>query len=1172
VLLLAGVLLISSEQLAAQPQRAREPGRVSASAISPQMSISSRKFANNGDIPAPHSCWADGVDTPGIGRSPALQWRNVPAQAARLALLVRDRDADVIHWFMIIERKSPWFAVGLPGDVPDEETRDIKNIIQNENDFGIKGYSGPCPRPGERRRYTFELFALRAGTPYELIALSGETRGGNFGADAKTIRRRLRRYTLSTATLSGFYTGKVELPTPDPTSTVTPSSTLTPTPTSTASVTPTDTPTLTPTATPTATSSATITPSLTPTATNTPTPTSTETLTPTATPSLTATPTLTPTDTHTPTATPTWTQTETATPTSTPTGTPTVTRTASATVTPTRTPTSTPTATPTETPTVTFPLTPTPLPLENVIQLSLGGSHSCALLGTGGVVCWGANSFGQLGDGTETDRLTPVSVTGLTEGVAQIAVGNDHSCALLNSGAVRCWGFNPSGQVGDGSSGSNRLTPVNVTGLTNGVTQIAAGGNASCALLGTSQVRCWGSNSHGQLGDGTFGIDRLTPVGAINLSEEVLQLETGGGHTCVLVASGDVQCWGSNLDGAIGNGGSLQLIQLTPVGVSGLDDGASHIALGGSHTCAALKTGAVRCWGSNWTGQIGDGTLYEPRSTPVDVLGLSSGATHVAAASHTCALMSTGDVRCWGRNTGGQLGDGTTTDRLTAVNVLSLNGQVVQIATGSEHSCALLNTGRVQCWGYNFSGQIGDGTSMVDRLIPVTVVSGALIPAPTSSPTRTPTGTPSDTATPSSTPTNTPTGTPTVTPTETATPTGTATDTPTNTPTLTPTDTATATPTFTLTPTTTNTQTPTATPTPTVTPSFTPTIGVARIAAGGEHTCAALNTGEMKCWGRNNVGQLGVEGNSFIPHSSTVAGLSSGVREIALGYGHTCALLDTGAVRCWGDNGYGQIGDGTTDRRATPVSVVGLSSGVSRIAAGNYHTCAVLSSGGVKCWGRVNVFDGSGREFHTTPKDVIGLASNVTRMSLGSGSCALMTSGGLKCWGVPGATSGAPSEIIGLTNGVDQVALASTHLCALLDTGGIKCWGDNYYGQIGDGAGRSNRSKPVDVSGLTSGVSQVATGGGHSCAVVLSGGVKCWGRASEGQIGNVDSFNDEPSPVNVSNLDVEVVQVTAGSLHTCALLSSGSVKCWGSNEFGQVGVGSTGMYAYRYTPVDVVIW
>lgn len=704
MLLVVGVLLSSSEQVSAQPQRAREPGRVSASAIAQQMSISSRVFANNGDIPDPHSCWADGVDTPGIGRSPTLQWRNVPAQAARLALLVHDRDADVIHWFMIIERKSPWFAIGLPGDVPDEETRDIKNIIQNENDFGIKGYSGPCPRPGERRRYTFELFALRAGTPYELIALSGETRGGNFGADAKTIRRRLRRYTLSTATLSGFYTGKVELPTPDPTSIVTPSpsptptTTTTPTPTSTASVTPTDTPTLTPTVTPTATSSATVTPSLTPTATNTPTPTSTETLTPTATPSLTATPTLTPTDTHTPTVTPTWTQTETATPTSTPTGTPTVTRTASPTATPTRTPTRTPTLTPTSTRTPTR--TPTATPTPFAIQVATGEGHSCALLNTGGVRCWGTNNQGQIGDGTQyTSRPTPVSVSGLSSGVREIALGGAHSCALLNTGGIKCWGWNWGGQVGDGTQSNDRLTPTTVSGLSSGVTHVAGGQTFTCALRTAGDVQCWGS-----LGSGAAP----TPVSISGFLNTPNTIASGYSQACAVSTTGEVQCWST--------------LNSPPVSIEGLPEGAMQVAIGLAHACALLSTGGVRCWGDNSYGQLGSSVWSPPDNPPVEVPDLTGVTQMTAGYFHTCALLTTGGVKCWGRDDYGQLGDGAQDASVgTPVDVIGLASGVTQIASKGSHTCALLSTGRVKCWGRNLGGSLGDGT-YTDSLSPVDVV------------------------------------------------------------------------------------------------------------------------------------------------------------------------------------------------------------------------------------------------------------------------------------------------------------------------------------------------------------------------------------------------------------------------------------------------------------------
>jgi alpha-tubulin suppressor-like RCC1 family protein len=195
----------------------------------------------------------------------------------------------------------------------------------------------------------------------------------------------------------------------------------------------------------------------------------------------------------------------------------------------------------------------------------------------------------------------------------------------------------------------------------------------------------------------------------------------GGRHTCALTTAGGVKCWGDDGDGQLGNGTS-DINQRTPVNVVGLTSGVQVISVGSSHTCALTTSGGVKCWGSNEYGQLGDGTS-DNRFTPVDVVGLTSGVQAIAAGSlHTCALTSSGGVKCWGASNSGQVGDGTFSfNRPTPVDVVGLTSGVQAIAAGSSHSCALTNSGGVKCWGANHSGQLGDGTSD-NRFAPVDVV------------------------------------------------------------------------------------------------------------------------------------------------------------------------------------------------------------------------------------------------------------------------------------------------------------------------------------------------------------------------------------------------------------------------------------------------------------------
>jgi alpha-tubulin suppressor-like RCC1 family protein len=311
-------------------------------------------------------------------------------------------------------------------------------------------------------------------------------------------------------------------------------------------------------------------------------------------------------------------------------------------------------------------------------------------------------------------------VVGLASGVQAIAAGWWHTCALTTGGGVRCWGYNEYGQLGDGTT-TDRSTPVDVVGLASGVQAIAARGYHTCALTTGGGVKCWGDNEYGQLGDGTT-TQRSTPVDVSGLASGVQALAAGGSHTCALTTGGGVKCWGNNEYGQLGDGTTSD--RRTPVDVVGLASGVQAIAAGGSHTCALTTGGGVKCWGRNNYGQLGDGTTTR-RWTPVDVVGLASGVQAIAAGtSHTCALTTGGGVECWGDNYSGQLGDGATTDRRTPVDVVGLASGVQAIAAGGSHTCALTSNGRAKCWGWDGEGQLGIGT-VAYRATPVDVVESA---------------------------------------------------------------------------------------------------------------------------------------------------------------------------------------------------------------------------------------------------------------------------------------------------------------------------------------------------------------------------------------------------------------------------------------------------------------
>jgi len=350
----------------------------------------------------------------------------------------------------------------------------------------------------------------------------------------------------------------------------------------------------------------------------------------------------------------------------------------------------------------------------------------------------------------------------------------------------------------------------------------------------------------------------------------------------------------------------------------------------------------------------------------------------------------------------------------------------------------------------------------------------------------------------------------------------------------------------------------------TVTPGFEEE--ASSVSAGWNHTCALISGG-VKCWGNNNRGQLGNGTNTDSSIPVDVSGLSSGVMAISAGWGYSCALTSSGGVKCWGRNNYGQLGNGTTVNSNIPVEVSGLSSGVSAISAGGGHTCALISGGGVKCWGW-NDFgqlgDGTTVD-RNIPIEVSGLNSGVSAISAGGiHTCALTSGGGVKCWGWNDfgqlgngtwTSSNVPVDVSGLASGVSAISAGVWHTCALTSGGGGKCWGWNDSGQLGDGT-NNNSNVPVDVFGLASGVSAISAGGYHTCALTSGEGLRCWGYNWNGQLGNGTTI-DSNVPVDVSGLTSGVSAISAGYEHTCAITSGEGMKCWGDNDYGQLGNGES---------------
>ncbi|KAB8145564.1 chromosome condensation regulator RCC1 [Chloroflexia bacterium SDU3-3] len=343
---------------------------------------------------------------------------------------------------------------------------------------------------------------------------------------------------------------------------------------------------------------------------------------------------------------------------------------------------------------------------------------------------------------------------------------------------------------------------------------------------------------------------------------------------------------------------------------------------------------------------------------------------------------------------------------------------------------------------------------------------------------------------------------------------------------------------------------------------------IVSMAAGGFHTCTLLSTGAVRCWGNGASGQLGF--GSVIPRipSANLAAIS-GVSTIAAGLFHTCATTMAGLVYCWGENSDGQLGLGDTIDRASPIPVPGITDAVA-VAAGFLHTCALLSSGGVKCWGvdtEGELGTGSGlgaNPSSPTPVDVLGLGDTATALASGSfHTCVLLSGGGVKCWGKndrgqlgDGTTvsGGLPVSVAGMT-GVRQIVTNINSSCVLTIEAGVRCWGSNYNGELGNGGPRTSSPTPVDVTGLSGNVASISTSAFFICALLTTGGVRCWGDDGSGQLGDGGAIESN----TFSNVPVDVLGVTnathiaTGYYHACAALDTGEVRCWGDNAYYQLG-------------------
>ena len=357
--------------------------------------------------------------------------------------------------------------------------------------------------------------------------------------------------------------------------------------------------------------------------------------------------------------------------------------------------------------------------------LSSGSSHTCAILDNGAVSCWGYGNSGQLGNGGISGKSTPTLTSSLGTGRTAVALssGGRHTCAILDNGAVSCWGDGAWGRLGNGGT-SDKSTPTLTSSLGTGRTAVALSSGTwhTCAILDNGAVSCWGEGGYGQLGNGGIS-DKTSPTltSSLGTGRTAVALSSGAYHTCAILDNGAVSCWGRGTDGQLGNGATSD--KSTPTLTSSLGTGRTAVALssGGFHTCAILDNGAVSCWGDGDYGRLGNGGS-SAKTTPTLTSSLGTGRTAVALSSgrfHTCAILDNGAVSCWGDGDDGRLGNGATSDKSTPTFTSSLGTgrTAVALSSGGYHTCAILDNGAVSCWGGGYWGQLGNGGTS-DRSTP----------------------------------------------------------------------------------------------------------------------------------------------------------------------------------------------------------------------------------------------------------------------------------------------------------------------------------------------------------------------------------------------------------------------------------------------------------------------
>jgi alpha-tubulin suppressor-like RCC1 family protein len=640
--------------------------------------------------------------------------------------------------------------------------------------------------------------------------------------------------------------------------------------------------------------------------------------------------------------------------------------------------------------------------LDDVSSVAAGYEFSLALRSDGRVWAWGSPQNGALGDGGAATSPVPLPQPVPTlDNVVTIAAGSDHALCLKSDGSVWGWGANDAGQTGNGSIGGSVSSPVPVAGLTE-VKAIAAGWKHSLAVKQDGTVWGWGDNATGELGINSTGSPEKVPVQVQNLTG-ITAVSAGENFSAALRSDGTVWAWGNNELGTIGNGEAKPFTRvLRPSMVINLTE-VTAISSGFRHTLALRVDGTIWGWGSNTFGALGNnGTPNTPYPTPVQVLNVGNAVAIAASIGNGLCLDGTGILRAWGTNGVGEVGNGTAVTQDLPIPLLNMTNVTV-LAPATSNTMVLRDDGTVWGWGTNNYGQLGFGPQSFTAIsAPNQVLTGvaSLAAGNTHTIALKTDGTVWTWG---------------------------------------------------------NNQFGQmgkgATSAPVLTPSQVPGLAnILSIAAGGTSCYAVQSDGSLVQWGDID----GVLGSAAPILSPTLVTGFNNIKTLAPGWAHIVALKNDGTVWAWGENAYGQVGPIALGPTVAVPTLVQTLPGADDVAAGVYHSLAVLKDHTVCGWGSVSL-DGSPQSAQTPPGPVIGL-SGAKAVSAGNDfSLVFHADGSVRSWGMNDfgqlgigdeTNRNVPTLLPSLTNAV-KVAAGHYHGTALMPNGTITVWGYNTWGQLG---------------------------------------------------------------------------------------------------------------------------